>query len=542
MTPYNLTVNPFPSSPTPTLSSASILGGKRHIAALNSIKDCLNELNIKLNSTEPLNEDLFKVISVIQDVGSGKTHLTLHMRTLSEINDKSVISYVDLTQVQPREIDNFFHSIVKGFGKEYYDAIKVKLIDFIKDGYVQNPKLVKKIVKYGFFDSLNGNSISDKIEQMGEKKIRISYEHLFELMSSDFTKIETQLITEIIKTGTLNYSDLKTFENLTMVLSNLAMINYKLFKKITIFQIDEFDTNINSLDYLKGLINSHVPYALFMIVTTPSLYADISKINPSLFDRLEKANYKIDLAGSNSFDEINNIILQYVLHYNNELSSSERKDLSSKIKIIYDEFPDFRNIRSILNVLYHAFEMSVNKNSSNIDEQSIEETIKNVYPGLRLRGSIMGIPISDFIKMRKISVDKDIVESNVKDAVRNLISYFDELGTVKKYNEKIETDYLDAIYDDQMGKKVGISIAVDSDKNKNFDKIVKGTKKNSVVDKLVILTTNITNIKRNGTTLVTIDKWKLADLLYFSKKYDSDEIKSEDPQRAIMLAKSIQIC
>ena len=193
MAPYNLTVNPFPSSPTPTLSSANILGGKRHIAALNSIKDCLNELNLKLNSTEPLNEDLFKIISVIQDVGSGKTHLTLHMRTLSEINDKSIISYVDLTQVQPREIDNFFHSIVRGFGKEYYDSIKVKLIDYLKDSYVQNPKLVKKIVKYGFFDSLNGNSISDKIEQMGERKIRISYEHLFELMSNDFTKIETHI-------------------------------------------------------------------------------------------------------------------------------------------------------------------------------------------------------------------------------------------------------------------------------------------------------------------------------------------------------------
>ena len=59
MAPYNVTINPFPSSPTPTLSSANILGGKRHIAALNSIKDCLNELNLKLNSTEPLNEDLF---------------------------------------------------------------------------------------------------------------------------------------------------------------------------------------------------------------------------------------------------------------------------------------------------------------------------------------------------------------------------------------------------------------------------------------------------------------------------------------------------
>ncbi|GKS61588.1 hypothetical protein YTPLAS21_10460 [Candidatus Nitrosocosmicus sp.] len=542
MNPYNLSLNPFPSSPTPTINNANILGGKRHISALNSIHSCLDDLSEKLGNENLHNEDLFKVITMIQDVGSGKTHLTLHMKTLNEFEEKSVISYIDLTQVQPREIDNFFHSIVTGFGKGYYSTVKTRFIEYLRDNYQQNPKLVKKVIKYGFMDSLNGNSISEKLEHLTQKKMNLSYEHLFELMSKDFTKIEMQLITEIIKTSTLNYSDLKTFENLTMVLSTIAKINYKLFNKITIFQIDEFDTNPNSLEYLKGLINSHIPYAILMVVTTPSYYAEISKSSPSLFDRLEKANFKIDLAGSNSFDEINDIALQYVLHYNDKLTALEKKDLSAKIRIIYDEFPEFRNIRSILNVLYHAFEVASAKNSQNIDEQSIEDTIKNVYPGLRLRGSIMGIPISDFIKMRKISIDKDVVEANVRNAVRNLITYFEQLGTVKKYEDIIDGEFLDAAYNDQMGKKVGISIAVDFDKNKNFDKIVKSTKRNSVVDKLVILTTNMTSIKKNGTTLVTIDKWKLADLLYFSKKYDSDEFSSEDPQKALLLAKSIQIC
>lgn len=542
MNPYNLSLNPFPSSPTPTINNANILGGKRHISALNSIHSCLDDLSEKLGNENLHNEDLFKVITMIQDVGSGKTHLTLHMKTLNEFEEKSVISYIDLTQVQPREIDNFFHSIVTGFGKGYYSTVKTRFIEYLRDNYQQNPKLVKKVIKYGFMDSLNGNSISEKLEHLTQKKMNLSYEHLFELMSKDFTKIEMQLITEIIKTSTLNYSDLKTFENLTMVLSTIAKINYKLFNKITIFQIDEFDTNPNSLEYLKGLINSHIPYAILMVVTTPSYYAEISKSSPSLFDRLEKANFKIDLAGSNSFDEINDIAIQYVLHYNDKLTALEKKDLSAKIRIIYDEFPEFRNIRSILNVLYHAFEVASAKNSQNIDEQSIEDTIKNVYPGLRLRGSIMGIPISDFIKMRKISIDKDVVEANVRNAVRNLITYFEQLGTVKKYEDIIDGDFLDAAYNDQMGKKVGISIAVDFDKNKNFDKIVKSTKRNSVVDKLVILTTNMTSIKKNGTTLVTIDKWKLADLLYFSKKYDSDEFSSEDPQKALLLAKSIQIC
>ncbi len=279
-----------------------------------------------------------------------------------------------------------------------------------------------------------------------------------------------------------------------------------------------------------------------MLITTPSFYTDISRVNPSLFDRLEKANYKIDLAGSNSFDEIKDIVLEYITKNSIDFKSEDKKDLTSKLRVIYDEFPDFRNIRSILNILYHATESSFKKNSLRIDEKSLEETIKNVYPGLRLRGSIMGMPISDFIKMRKISIDRNILESSIKDAVRNLINYVEELGTVKKSREQTQADFIDAMYNDQLGKKIGVTIAVDNDKNKNFDKIIKSTKRNSMVDKLIVLTTNITNIKNSGTTVVTVDKWKMADLLYFSKKYTNKEIKSEDPQKAIQLAKSIQLC
>jgi hypothetical protein len=539
--PYNLLNNPFPSNPTPTLDVAKILGGKRHQNALNSVKNCVNDLILKLNDSENSEKDLFRIVTIIQDVGSGKTHLTLHMKTTPDVSNKAIICYVDLAQVHPREIDTIFSSITKGFGDSYFNDVVNKFIDYLKNKYSEYPKLVKKIIKYGFFDTLNGNSIDDKLNQVSNRKVQPSLNHLVELMSNDFSKVEILIIFEIIKKGTLNYSDLKTFDNLMLVLTNVSSINYKFFNKVTLFQIDEFDANNQSLDYIKGLINFHIPYSILMLITTPSYYSDISRVNPSLFDRLEKANYKIDLAGSSSFEEINDIVLEYIRHNTNELSDINKNDLSAKIKIIYDEFPDFRNIRSVLNILHHSMDISSKKNSNNIDEQSIEEAIKNVYPGLRLRGSIMSIPISDFIKMRKISTDENILEVGIREAVKNLIDYAEEFGTVKKFNDEIPEDYLDAVYNDQLGKKIGITIAIDSDKNKNFDKIVKSTKRISFVDKLIILTTNITNIKNNGTIFVTVDRWKLADLLYFSNKYTNQEIKLEDPQKAILLAKSIQL-
>ncbi|MBA3750510.1 MAG: hypothetical protein H0X03_06405, partial [Nitrosopumilus sp.] len=61
MYPYNLLLNPFPSSPTPTFKVAKTLGGRRHQEALYCIKNCIDELCLKLNDSHYSNEDLFKV-------------------------------------------------------------------------------------------------------------------------------------------------------------------------------------------------------------------------------------------------------------------------------------------------------------------------------------------------------------------------------------------------------------------------------------------------------------------------------------------------
>ena len=76
-------------------------------------------------------DELFKIVTVIQDIGSGKTHLSLHLKTLQEVSDKAIISYIDLSQVHPREIDTVFSAIMKGFDDEYFKEIFSKFIDYL---------------------------------------------------------------------------------------------------------------------------------------------------------------------------------------------------------------------------------------------------------------------------------------------------------------------------------------------------------------------------------------------------------------------------
>ncbi len=45
------------------------------------------------------------------------------------------------------------------------------------------------------------------------------------------------------------------------------------------------------------------------------------------------------------------------------------------------------------------------RNCTIIDEKAIDDTITHVYPGLKIRGSIMSIPLSEFIRIKKDSND-----------------------------------------------------------------------------------------------------------------------------------------
>jgi hypothetical protein len=66
--PYGLAQNPYPSSPTPTLIDAQVLGGRRHKEAKVAVLSCIDDLNSKI--TGSATDKDFRLITLIQDVGS----------------------------------------------------------------------------------------------------------------------------------------------------------------------------------------------------------------------------------------------------------------------------------------------------------------------------------------------------------------------------------------------------------------------------------------------------------------------------------------
>jgi hypothetical protein len=546
MYPYSLNKNPYPSSSTPTIDDARILGGKRHKEAKSAVISCIEDLYSKMTETATDND--FRLITVIQDVGSGKTHLSLHIRGLQDISNYSVVSYVDLSQISPRDMHSLYNAVLAGFTYEYVKNLRKSIVYYLKDKAERNFKDAKKIFNYGFIDLISGKNLGDKAEQLLQNKIVPNYSAIDSSLRNELSQIEISILKLIVEDKfRADAYNVATLEDIIDSISAIASLNLKFLKKLTVFQIDEFDSDKESMNFVKAVINTHLPSSVLMLILTPSSYDEIRASNGSLFDRLEKANYKIDLAGSNTLDEIVDIILEYIRQYNNvkKFTGDDERDLAAKIRVIYDEFTDFRNIRSMVNILYHATENAAKRNVAIIDEQAIDDTIKSAYPGLRMRGSIMDVPLSEFIRIRRNCNDIQILESDVRDAVRNLVNYAHEVGTVAKPEDTYEgSSGIDIIYNDPYGTKVAVAIVINKDRVKSFEQIANTVKSSTFVDKLIILTNANTNSNIiDGITVVNIDRSKIVDLIYFSTKYKNNEIIGNDGlERALLLAKSIKLC
>jgi hypothetical protein len=539
--------NPYPSSPTPTISDAKILGGKRHNDAKVAVLSCIDELYQKITGVAATDKD-FRLVTVIQDVGSGKTHLSLHIRGLKELSNNAIISYVDISQISPRHMHSLYKAMLAGFSDCYIRDLKESFVYFLKDKAEQNVKNANKVFRFGIFDSIRGKSLATKAQEILSDKLAPDCSDIQTLLNGELSATEISILKAILEGNfRRDLEGASTLEDVIKMTAAIATLNWKFLRKLTILQLDEFDSDEESLNFIKAIINAHLPSTVLMLVMTPSSYEEIRRENISVFDRLEKANYKIDLAGSNTLEEILDILFEYIRHFADKkiFTVDEEKDLAAKIKVIYDEFLDFRNIRSMINILYHAMEDAKKRGARTIDELAIDNTIRNAYPGLRIQGSIMGVPLSDFIKIHRTSTDDRRLESDIRDAVINLISYAYENGSVARLeqtNEK-ESSGIDLIYNDQTGTKVAVAVLINKDRMKRFDQISESIKSSFSADKLVILTnTHTYDNTTNKASVVNIDNRKMIDLIYFSDKYRNNEIMHDDCQRALMLAKSIKLC
>jgi len=457
------------------------------------------------------------------------------------VQTNTVCPYVDLSTISPKNLQSLYAALLAGFSDEYLAEFKASIIEYIKNRAFANDKSAKKFFRPPFF---GGKNVEELAAEVLNGKRDPDIRALNELLVGEFNVDERIVIKKVVYNDFKETSDVNGLEGMLARLAAIARLNLRFLGKITMLEIDEFDANSDSIDFVKAVINAHLPSTIMLLITTPSLYGDVRNASASVFDRLEKANYKIDLAGSSTFDEVSDIVLEYIRQNVKDIRfATYENDIINKIRVIYDEFQEFRNIRSMLNIMYHAIEIASRQNASTLTEEALDETIKQAYPGLRVRGSIMNVPISEFIRIRRDCADSDVLENNVKDAVKSLVMFAHEQGQVSKPEQpnghKDNGITVDTVYNDSNGSKVAVAVVINKDHGKSIEKISQVNGLN--VDKFVVLT-NAHTQSSSGATVVNMDRCKMIDLIYFNQKYKNEDIVESDSDRALMLAKAMLLC
>ena len=530
---YGLEENPYPSSPTPTERDAKILGGKRHKEAKSAMVECMRELDGKVQGRDCAGND-FRLVTLIQDVGSGKTHLALHMRNLKG-RYNAECSFVDLSTNSPKSMAGIYNAIIKGFNDDFFVRLRSKFLTYLREMAEQGDSSARRAMNYTVMNRQTGMPLREKADYLISGKESVSVDYLKKFLVQRFNYHEAVLIRNVVANS---FDTVLNLEEMIGMVSAMSKLTHRFLGKIVLFEVDEFDGNRESIEFVKGMINSHLPACVMILISTPSGYAEVQAANPSVFDRLEKANYKIDLAGSNSEDELAEIAIEYIKHNDKQgrFGAEQEEDLGEKIRALYEEFPEFRSVRSVINILYHAMERSSRIGLSVMDEGIIDDAIRQTYPGLRVRGSIMDVPISEFIALRK-NCGGSGSEKDLREAIGNLANLAHEMGAICKLDG--QNLPLDIVYRDPFGAKVGVAIVTEGGSTEHLERL-SDISRSAAVDRLIVFTDKRIQSPYNA-KVVNVDRSKAIDLLYFNSKYNSKKIGQSDSERAEILAKTLCI-
>jgi hypothetical protein len=188
--------------------------------------------------------------------------------------------------------------------------------------------------------------------------------------------------------------------------------------------------------------------------------------------------------------------------------------------------------------MYSAFEIASNKKMSIISEQILDETLRKTYPGLKIKGSLVDISISDYIKIKnRIDTSRDI-KKDIVNSLRELINYLHQHNIKCKYEYYLPLEEaVKIIYKDHSGSTSQLTMLLNESTLTNMESTVINNIERTVKDFNYpkITTTN------NESISINLDRTKIIDLLYMYDKINRNLHTQADNNKIFLLAKSINL-
>jgi galactokinase len=188
--------------------------------------------------------------------------------------------------------------------------------------------------------------------------------------------------------------------------------------------------------------------------------------------------------------------------------------------------------------MYSAFEIASNKKMSIINEQILDETLRKIYPGLKIKGSLVDISISDFIKIKNHIDSSREIKKEIVNSLRGLINYLHKHNIKCKYEYYLPIEEaVNIIYKDHSGSTSQITMLLN---DSNLTKMGSTLFHNHETKADDFNYPKITN-NTNDSISINLDRTKIIDLLYVHDKINRNIHTMADNNKIFLLAKSINL-
>ena len=544
--PYGLKMNPFSHVPTPSLTAAKVLGGRRWKEAKERILICIDELRESMLRGQ---KD-FMIMSIVGPLGTGKTHLALHMKTLK---DEFECAYIDLTRIEPKDLQSIYLAIIKELGHGFFQELRNGLILNLVDKTEKGNKSAKKALGIGIIDRIIGRRPIDIAKGIVEKRRSMNIYALRDAFPELVDDATFESVLNTISENSNWFLEVKDFNEALKKLKSLTRVLCSL-GRVLLIEVDEISASKPLMDGLKAIINEKPPGVVLVTILRSEVEKEIANADPSLADRLQKASFTYFLSQPDDPEEIWDIIKEYLKFHKALISEEDGEVLKNLIKYAYSEF-GINELRGILALIREALELA--KGSWRISEDHLIGAIIRIRPTAELRGSIMRIPIPDYLRIIKASTKTyEEISDNLTRAIRDLGRYLFMRGAIfyaHGASRRIDTPggsrnfrLADVYLEEKDGKKVIVNVKI-TEKDCLTKQEIEDTLEiveHGRIDQAIILTNAAYSKDLEHPKLIFAkigDKHSIADYIYFSEKFQNRRLNEEDEKNVIRLAKSLGV-
>lgn len=544
--PYGLKMNPFSHVPTPSLTAAKVLGGRRWKEAKERILICIDELRESMLRGQ---KD-FMIMSIVGPLGTGKTHLALHMKTLK---DEFECAYIDLTRIEPKDLQSIYLAIIKELDHGFFQELRNGLILNLVDKTEKGNKSAKKALGIGIIDRIIGRRPIDIAKGIVEKRRSMNIYALRDAFPELVDDAAFESVLNTISENSNWFLEVKDFNEALKKLKSLTRVLCSL-GRVLLIEVDEISASKPLMDGLKAIINEKPPGVVLVTILRSEVEKEIANADPSLADRLQKASFTYFLSQPDDPEEIWDIIKEYLKFHKAFISEENGEVLKNLIKYAYSEF-GINELRGILALMREALELA--KGSWRISEDHLIGAIIRIRPTAELRGSIMRMPIPDYLRIIKASTKTyEEISDNLTRAIRDLGRYLFMRGAIfyaHGASRRIDTPggsrnfrLADVYLEEKDGKKVVVNVKI-TEKDCLTKQEIEDTLEiveHGRIDQAIILTNAAYSKDLEHPKLIFAkigDKHSIADYIYFSEKFQNRRLNEEDEKNVIRLAKSLGV-